>query len=212
MLLLDRYPQERYTDRDLELPVLYDFLERTKGEIGSVIDVGAHYSFGYYAPTLRKYVTFYDALDPNYDSKVEEIADRFIQEDATKYEFDEYDLVLCLSTIEHVGQYPFKYPDCKIARGDLFKKMLTAAGKYLWISFPVGQECVIPGEMAIIGSQELDQWLELVKPYQTTVGYFFSNGPQAGYPWRKATREECINHPYEEKLGTQALCILEVKK
>jgi hypothetical protein len=212
MLLLDRYPQERYTDRDLELPVFYEFLERTKGEIGSVIDVGAHFSAGYYAPTLRKYATFYDALDPNYDQKVEEIADRFIEADALNYEFDEYDLVLCLSTIEHVGQYPFKYEDYKKARLELFKKLIAAAGKYLWISFPVGQEIVIPNEMALVGSQELDQWLELTKPYQTTVGYFFSPGPQAGYPWRKATREECVYHPYEEKLGTQALCVLEVKK
>jgi hypothetical protein len=212
MLLLDHYPQERYTDRDLELPVLYEFLERTKGQIQSVMDVGAHFSAGYYAPTLRKYATFYDALDPNYDQKVEEIADRFIEADATKYDFDEYDLVLCLSTIEHVGQYPFKYEDYKKARLELFKKLIAAAGKYLWISFPVGVECVIPGEMAIVGSQELDGWLELLKPYQVTEGYFFSNGPQAGYPWRKAVREECINHPYEEKLGTQALCVLEVKK
>jgi len=212
MLLLDHYPQERYTDRDLELPVLYEFLERNKKDIGSVIDVGAHFSAGYYAPTLRKYATFYDALDPNYDSKVDDIADRFIEVDATKYEFDEYDLVLCLSTIEHVGQYPFIYPQYKVARGLLFQKLLAAAGKYLWISFPVGQEIVIPGEMALVGQQELDQWLELTKPYQTTTGFFFSNGPQAGYPWRKATREECVNHPYEEKLGTQALCVLEVSK
>jgi hypothetical protein len=212
MLLLDHYPQERYTDRDLELPVLYEFLERKKDEIQSVIDVGAHHSEGYYAKTLRKYVTFYDALDPTYDSKVDEIVDRFIEADALEYEFDEYDLVLCLSTIEHVGQYPIKYPDYKEARLTLFKKLLAASGKYLWISFPVGVECVIPGEMALVGSQELDQWLELVKPYHMTPGFFYSNGPQAGYPWRKATREECVNHPYEEKLGTQALCILEISK
>jgi len=212
MLLLDRYPQERYTDRDLELPVFYEFLEREKDHIQSVMDVGGHFSAGYYAPTLRKYATFYDVLDPNYDQKVDAIADRFIEADATKYDFDEYDLVLCLSTIEHVGQYPVKYEDYKKARLDLFQKLLKAAGKYLWISFPVGQERVISGEMAIVSPLELDQWLELTKPYQTTVGYFFSPGPQAGYPWRKAEREECIHHRYEDKLGNQTICILEVKK
>ncbi len=155
MLIQQEYTIDRRTDRDLELPILYEFLERTKGTIGSVIDVGAHYSAQYYADRMRLYVDFYDALDPNPDPAVSKIADRFFVEDAEEHDFDRYDLVLCLSVSEHVGQYPMTAVDYKAKRRKVFEKMLAAADKFFWISFPVGQAHRIPGEMAIVDGAEL---------------------------------------------------------
>ncbi len=212
MLIQEKYTIERKTDRDLELPVLYEFLERTKGTIGSVIDVGAHYSARYYAETLRVYADFYDALDPNLDADVEKIVDRFLVEDAEIHDFDQYDLVLCLSTIEHIGQYPMTAVDYKVKRRKVLEKMLQAADKYLWISFPVGQAHRIPGEMAIVDGPELDDWLSMMRFCQVTAGFFRSGGPQAGFPWGACNREDIIDLPYQEHLGTCGLCVLEVRK
>ena len=212
MLTLTEYPIERKTDRDLELPVLYEFLDRTEGTIGSVIDVGAHYSTWYYAERLRTYVDLYDALDPNMDKDVAKIADDFFVEDAETHWFNTYDLVLCLSTIEHVGMYPIKAVDYKVKRRKIIEKMLKSAQKYLWLSFPVGLAHIIPGEMAIVTREELDDWLSLMQNYQVTIGFFHSDGPQAGFPWKTCEKEDVINSPYLDHLGTRGICILEVRK
>jgi len=202
----------RSTDRDCELPVLFEFLERTKGQIDSVIDVGAHYSADYYASELRKYVSFYDALDPTIDPKVEPIVDRFLTDDAETYVFDQYDLVLCLSTIEHIGQYPVRVDDFKVKRKQVFKNCLDAAEKYFWISFPVGLEYIAVNELAIVGKKELDEWIGICGKSKIDIGWYFTEGAQAGYPWKPSTAEKCLHHEYTERLGTQALCILEIKK
>ena len=148
MLEPTAFPIVRSTDRDCEIPVLYDFLKRTQGQIESVIDVGAQYSYGYYAPTLRQYTSFYDALDPTYDKKVDDLVDNYIVADAETHQFSQYDLVTCMSTIEHVGQYPKREEEYKIKRKTVFKNMLDAAQKYFWISFPVGLEYIAINELA----------------------------------------------------------------
>ena len=212
MLKLDQFPMERMTDRDLELPVFFEFLKRTKGKIESALDVGAHYSAGYYALELREYVRKYIALDPNYDKEVAEIADEFLTTDATKINLPETDLVLCLSTIEHVGQYPFKFEDFLDQRLNLFCNMLEAAKKYLWISFPVSKYHVIENEMCPITPDELENFLIIASGYKISEGYFWSEGPQGGYPWKKSTKEKLINEDYIDSLGNRGICILEIEK
>jgi len=212
MLNWSRFPQIRKTDRDLELPVFFEFLERTKHQNKSALDVGAHHSADYYAERLRSYVGLYDALDPRDDPAVHPFVDHFYVADAEKTDLGLYDLVVCLSTIEHVGQYPIVDPDYIQKRQRMFVKMLAAAQKYFWISFPVGLPHRVPGEMAIVGESELDIWLALTRPFAVTQGYYWSEGPQAGYPWRTSYREAVMNQPYRDDLGTRAVCILEIWK
>jgi hypothetical protein len=212
MLKLKEFPIIRRTDRDMEIPVLVDFLERFNGKYQSVIDVGAHYTAGYYADEIRKRAKKYHALDPGFDFAVAKIADRFIEADAVHYDFAKYDMVVCCSTIEHVGQYPYRYKDDLKMRKILFKKMLNSAQKYFWISFPVGLEYIDDGEMRIITKEELESWEELIKPYKYEIGFYFSGGPQAGHPWLPNSREKCLNTPYNVRLGTQSLCVIELQK
>jgi hypothetical protein len=212
MLILNDYPIEKRTDRDLELPVFYEFLERTKGTIGSVLDVGAHHSADYYASRLRTYVDRYVALDPRDDPAVHEFSDDFIVGDAETIELPKSDLVVCLSTIEHIGQYPIEVVDYKVKRRTVVMRMIDAAEKYLWLSFPVGLGHRIPGEMAIVDGAELNDWLVIMRYCQVTYGFFQSDGPQAGYPWHACNREDVIDKPYIDSLGNCAICVLEVKK
>lgn len=212
MLILPTYPQVRNTDRDLELPVFFEFLERTKFQLKSALDIGAHYSAEYYAERLRSYVALYDALDPIDDPLVHPFVDHFFVADAEQAELGKYDLVNCLSTIEHVGQYPEADENYIFKRQRMFVKMLVAAQKYFWISFPVGLPHRIPGEMAIVGAVELETWKALTRPFKVTEGYFWSEGPQAGQPWRPASRDFVMGQPYLENLGNRAICVLEIWK
>jgi len=212
LLKLDHFPIVRRTDRDMEIPVLCDFLEKHSPFIKSVLDVGAHYTANYYANEIRKIAQVYHALDPLIDPDVEKIVDKFIVEDATKFKYPKYDLVTCVSVIEHVGQYPFKYDNALDMRLKMFVKMLTAAKKYFFISFPVGLEYVDPGEMSIVTESEFKMWLSFVKPYKHEVAFYYSEGPQAGHPWTLSNKEKCLNIAYNKRLGTQSLCVIAVEK
>jgi len=212
MINWQTFPILKRTDRDCELPVFFDFLERTRGKINSALDIGAHYSASYYASRLRTYVKTYTALDPTMDIEVAKIADEFLVLDACKATLSPHDLVLCLSVIEHVGHYPFVFQDFQDKRRDLLIKMLNAAEKYLWISFPVSRFHTIKGEMTPVTPEELEEFLKLAGRYKVTEGYFWSEGPQAGHPWTKSTREKLINEDYIDSVGNRGICILEVEK
>lgn len=212
LLKLDQFPIRLRTDRDLEIPVLCDFLEKQSPFIKSVLDVGAHYTLNYYANEIRKIASVYHALDPLIDHDVEKIVDKFIVDNAVTYKFGKYDLVTCISVIEHVGQYPVKYENYIEMRLKMFKKMLSSAKKYFVISFPVGLEYTDPGEMSIITEEEFNEFSKLIKIYNHEVAFYYSEGPQAGHPWKPSDREKCLNIAYNERLGTQSLCVMAIEK
>jgi hypothetical protein len=212
MLKINTYPMTRRTDRDVELPNLLAFAKEKKGTYESLLDVGAHFSAGYYANDLRLLAKQYHGLDPGYDESVKMIVDRYIQEDFLQAELQQYDFVLCLSTIEHVGMYPIIYQDRENTRDVFFQKLLAITKKYLWFSFPMGQAYEIPGEMSIIPPEQVKRWLELIKPYKATIGYFWNAGAQAGHPWEVSNFERLAAQKYNDRIGTQAVCIMEIEK
>lgn len=212
MLKLQTYPINLKTDRDLEVPNFLSFLQEKKGSFESFLDVGANYSVNYYANEVRLLAKKYHALDPNRDVEVERIVDKYFATDFLKWPAEEYDFVLCLSTIEHVGMYPVVYADTMKARDDFFEKLLYITKKYLWFSFPVGQPYEMAGEMSIVPVVQCERWLNLIKGYKHEVGFFYSNGPQAGYPWELSTKEKCYSHQYVDSVGNQTICVMEVEK
>jgi len=212
MLNVVQYPMTRKTDRDLEIPNIIAFAREKKMTFESLLDVGCHHSAGYYANDLRLYAKKYHGLDPGFDEEVSRIVDKYIQEDFIEAQLEFYDFVLCCSTIEHVGMYPIIYADRKAIRDIFFTKLLATAKKYLWISFPVGQAYEVPGEMSIIPPDQCEKWLEQIKPYKSKIGFFHTEGAQAGFPWEISSKEKCYSQEYIESLGTQSVCIMEVEK
>ena len=209
MLKINEYPIGFGTDRDCEIPNFLEFLKYYKGRYESLLDVGAHYSANTYGPDVRKLVKKYTAFDPQFDQKVADLCDDFIVGDAVVDPLPAHDVVVCLSTLEHVGQYPIVYPDYIEKRHVMFKKILEAAKKYFWLSVPVGLPHLIEKEMAIFGEQEFERMEKTMEPYITDFGFFFSEGPQAGHPWRPIGRKEVFNKPYIDSLGNRGLCVIE---
>lgn len=209
MLNLREYPIVFKTDRDCEIPNLLEFLNFYKGRYESLLDVGAQYSTGYYAKEVRKKAKKYLALDPIFDKEVAKIVDEFVVADAVKDELPKTDVVICLSTLEHVGQYPISYEDYVEKRQIVFKKILDAAQKYFWVSIPVGRPYIHPGELALFTGEEFEAMEKLMEPYICDFGFYWSDGPQAGYPWKPSDRKTVFNHMYDESLRTRALCVIE---
>jgi len=216
------FPVVLKTDRDCETPLVTEFIQ-SRAPIGSLLDIGAHYSGHHYAHALRKYISRYDGIDiqpPDHDTK--HMLDHYYTGNANMFSFelDQYDAVICVSTIEHAGVSTYQ-GDYVTERMSLFQRCLALARKHMWISFPVGQPYVCPGQMAIITEEHLKEFEQMV--YLVTFGqlgnnkvkerFFYSQGPQASLPWREHTnREAALSVPYMPFIGNQSIAVLEIDK
>src|SRR6185369_647825 len=92
-------------ERDVEIPALLGFLEARRGTFASVLDVGAHHSAHYYAPLVRARFpgVVYDGVDIVPDPETAGLIDTYHVGNVTEVQLGPYDLVSCVSTIEHCG-------------------------------------------------------------------------------------------------------------
>jgi len=200
------------TDRDLEIPNFVDYVRSRPGGVVSLLDVGAHYSTDYYAKLIRPYVKIYHGTDPTYDERTKGVLDDYLVGDFLELQYGAYHMVSCISTIEHVGMYPKVYENRETAREIMFDKMLWIAQKYLWLSFPCGTPYEIPGEMSIVGGEQCERWIKKARKHKVNVGYYHSDGPQAGYPWELSTRQKVYDTQYQMDVGNQSIVIIEIEK
>ena len=203
------------TDRDAEIPLLLDYVKSIKFE--SLLDVGAHYSghIGYsgYAKDIRLLTKIYDGIDILNDNITNKILDKFYVGNAIDYPLQKYDVVLCVSTIEHSGISTYKKEDPYEERNKLFKRCLELAKKYVWISFPVGLEYTYPNELSIIPERQLIEWENLTKDYKVRERFAYTQGAQAGLPHYEHTkRDVAIKIPYIDYVGNSSIAVLEIDK
>jgi hypothetical protein len=208
------FPVVFKTDRDCEIPLLTEFISR-HGPLGSLLDIGAHWSGHHYVRPLRGMVRQWDGIDiqPCDDVTRHLLSDYYVGNANTEpFEPKSYDAVICVSTIEHSGVSTYQ-GDYVLERNRLFSRCLSLAKKYVWISFPVGQECVCPGQMAIITEKDLRSFEEKSKAYKVQKRFIYSQGPQAGHPWREhEKREVALSVPYMGFIGNQSICVMEIEK
>lgn len=210
------FPINLKTDRDAESPILKEWIEKIS-PIESLLDVGCatSRSDGNYADFVRTHVKRYDGIDIMNDPHTAEILDNYYVGNAVDYPFDrKYDVVICVSVIEHAGLSTYKKTNPKEERDNLFKRCLELSNKYLWISFPTGLPYTYPDQLSVITEDQLKYWESLVKNFKVTERFLHNSaGPQAGTPWREHRKREaaCLQQ-YFDYIGDQSITILEVEK
>lgn len=218
MLILEKdfikeFPVVNRTDRDCESPLLLEYVE-SKAPIGSLLDIGAHYSASptHYAHKIRPLVKQYDGVDIIDDPEAKKVLDHFYVGNANTLALPQYDMVICVSTIEHAGISTYK-GDYVEERMKLFETCLLHTKKYLWISFPVGQEYFYPNELAPVTANQLKRWETQTSNFKVKERFFWSQGPQASHPWYEHTkREVAVKIPYIDLVGNQSICVMEIEK
>jgi hypothetical protein len=207
------FPIVLKTDRDCETPMVTEWV-RKKAPLGSLLDIGAHYSGHHYAREIRNHVGEYHGIDIQPpDELTKSILHAYFVGNANDYHFDHhYDAVICVSTIEHSGVSTYKGDYVK-ERQALFEKCLSLARKHLWISFPVGQPYIFEGELAVVTAEHMAMFESLCKGCTVKKRFFYNQGPQANHPWyQHAKREVAFKVPYIEYIGNQSIAVMEVDK
>ena len=201
-------------DRDCEVPLLLEFLQKI-APIDSLLDIGAHTSCvpEKYGQEVRKLVKRYDGIDILPATETESIIDNYFTGNVLELPLEKYDVVVCLSSIEHSGTSTYKRENPYEERDKVFMKCLELTKKYLWISFPVGQEYTYPNELSIITDKKLKRWETLTSNFKVKERFFYNQGPQARHPWYEHTkREVAVKIPYIDYIGNQSLAVLEIDK
>lgn len=198
----------QYNERDIEDPALISFVEKHK-DIKSVLDVGACYSYATYANKLRALVKKYDGIDILPDQETEKILDKYIVDNVKNYN-KKYDLVSCISTIEHAGISTYKTADHVKERRLIFKKLLDLSKKYVFLTFPYGKESFHENEFANITSKDLQVFTKMCSKVKTT--FYFSEFPQGKIPFVEVEKEFANDVEYKRELGTRCVCIMEILK
>lgn len=218
MNILREFPYKWGTDRDCEFPVLVEFVKSKVGQFESLLDVGAWYSHHTYLDVIRPLAPRYDAIDIRDDPLVRAKADNYYVGNVIGHPIsdeDSYDMVICVSTVEHAGISTYKSPDYDFDQNFVFLSCVQAARKFLWISFPVGLPHFYPGEWAIIHREKLNAWEKLLRrrEYKFKERFFYTEWAQMKKPWKEHDdREFALTRPYVDSVGTQSVCVLEVEK
>ena len=204
------FPVATKTDRDCEVPLLMEWIDRL-GPIDSLLDIGCHYSEHYYARLIRPRVRLYDGVDVAFDPPTGQVLNNYYLGNANKVELVPHDVVICVSTIEHSGLSTYK-DDYVAERIKLFARCVSLAKKHLWISFPIGQEHVEEGQLAIITAEHEAKFRKMIPPSaKVNQRFFYSQGPQAGHPWNEHRKGDvAVRIPYLEFVGNQSICVLEI--
>src|SRR3989338_26764 len=123
--LIRHIEYKHFNDRDIEIPALLDFMSRHREKFASLLDVGARYSHLYYAPLVRQQFpnVFYDGVDICPDPDTAKLLNTYHVGNVTEPFLGPYDLVTCISTIEHCGLTSYKRDDIKAEQLKVFSRV-----------------------------------------------------------------------------------------
>ena len=214
MLNLKKIGYQFYNERDLEIPAILDFVKEHP-DVVTALDVGCHWSWSYYAPEIRKMLSNYDGLDLLADSQTAAIIDKYWQINVLDFENRHYDLVMCISSLEHAGISTYKIKDYKLEQQEVFAKLLELSKKYLFLTFPYGKEALHKGQFANITKEQFTVLSRLVDIWGKTkeeLHFYFSEFPQGKKLWEEVDMEFANEVEYKSELGTRCLCIWSLEK
>ncbi len=217
---LGGYPVVTKNDRDCEVPNLISYI-KDRAPVKSLLDVGCAHSHLSYAKAVKGLVELYHGIDVVDSPETKEILDYCYKSNVIDCNFDffEYDLVTCVSVIEHAGLSTYK-ANFRRERYRLFERLLDLSKKDVWLSFHVGLEyiaCNNEGnpDFCAVTRQDLEYFelLATFKGWKLKERFFYTQGAQAGYPWREhEDRDLALKVPYMDFIGNQSICIMELSK
>jgi len=216
ILDVSKIEYKNFNERDVEVPALMSVVRRFIP--GSVLDVGAHYSWYTYASGMRKLIPVggYDAVDLLEDAKTAEIVDRYRVSDvgALARERPEFDMVFSVSVVEHVGIKPVRHPAARALRCEFVTAMLSMTKNVAFLTFPYGLYGECPGEAMNVTNDELTifESLGASEEFASETQFFQNKRPAFRERWFEVSRQEASSIPLTPALGATCVGLLLFRK
>ena len=194
-------------ERDVEIPLLLNWLDRNDARYASVLDVGCALSA--YLPEVRKLAVVLHGIDIQYDRQVVPFLDEYIVENFLYADLPRYDFVFSISTIEHVG---VEYLPSKLYRElqlEFFAKMVELSKRGFFLTFPYGENDLFSGFYYNGNRQLLDDYLKLArgcKIYKKFISTPDQSDPEG---WREIPQDLADKATNELSGGVRSICVIE---
>lgn len=210
MINLSTIKYSNFNERDVEVPMLLAVAQSWKGEVASILDVGACYSFFTYAKDLRKILegVRYDGVDILPCEKTAAILDSYLQSNLADLDAEQkYDAVICISTIEHSGISSYKKLDYQKEQLGVFTKICDLALKKILLTFPFGSPGLFENEYANITKGLLQEFHSVAAAagFSTACDFYYNEFPQGGKPWSEINIDSAAAVPLAKDKGVQCI-------
>ena len=199
-----------FTERDIEIPKLLDFITAHSSEIQKILDVGCKGSL--YLPKLKIYKKIIDGIDILPGEKEKEYLRNYFVGNFLERPLEKYDLVISVSTLEHAGIEPYKVKDYVEEQYKFFKKIIDISRNFVYVTFPYGVFCFHPESCATMTRERLDAFLKLLGNVDYKLSFYYVADPHAGFGWIEITQDAADKVELGHGIGVRCVCILEVKK
>lgn len=219
MITLNDITKKHFNERDVEVPSFVKFVNSSMPECNSLLDVGGHYSYATYAQSIKDILSTkqYDACDILNDPDTAKIVNKYMVGNVSELDLPKYDLVSCISVIEHCGITTYKKDDIEEEQNKIFQRMADLANQGLYLTFPYGLPGLFPEQYSNIHNSLLNKFCEY---WQNTKGptatinlqFFYNEFSPQGKPWIELEREVASLVPLRVDLGlVQCVCIFEAR-
>ncbi len=174
-------------ERDIEIPMMCQFLQKLDGDKKSVLDVGAAQAF--YYDTIKPFVGPMHGVDllPKPEGYPE--GWHYQQGDFLYDEVPAADLVTCISVIEHVGVEYVPNPLYQELQVEFMKNLAEHARVAAFVTLPYGEGILIAGQYYLCGRKQMDLYLNVLKDYYVNLKFYNNPNPRDPAGWRECTQD-----------------------
>lgn len=203
------FPDKYQSERNVEIPLLLDFV-KSRPDIKRALDVGCSHAL--YAKELSEAVPHLDGIDLVLDHDVNQYFKKFFVGDVLNLKLKLYDLVSCVSTLEHYGVKHETGDDYEAKQEALVKRLGSLAKKYVYITIPYGQPQHVLGTHSITGNKTLAKFRKALVGFKTTVEFYSKAFPENQGQWVQVPQKKADSVVYTPGGYVTCLCIIKAVK
>jgi hypothetical protein len=205
-----------FNERDVEIPRLLNFVDEHSQNIKTILDVGCYGS--QYLKQLKEKGKIVDGIDVHFgETKLgrekEFLRNYFVGNAVTYSPLGKYDLVICLSTLEHAGINGYIVKDFIAEQNSLFKKLIDASKRFIYVTFPYASTPSLQeGQCVNMTRDRLDTFWKAIPPTadEIDLGFYFIEAIHVVSGWTEIPQDIADKVEYDPAEGCRCVCILKV--
>lgn len=198
-------------ERDLEIPLLCQFLQKLDGAQKSVLDVGAAQAAYYDA--IAPYVGPWHGIDLLPRPEGIPAGWHYQKGDFLYDETPMADLVYSVSTVEHVGVEYVPNPLYLELQVEFIRSIVNHAREAAFITLPYGEGILVAGRYYLCGRSQMDLYLDVLRDEYVNLKFFYNPNPRDPAGWREVSQKEADRSTGDlSGHGTDTIAVMQVAR
>lgn len=196
-------------ERDIEIPLLIDFVSRHTGYTSNLLDVGVNHAT--YLPELRKRIGVLHGIDLTVPHPIMPLLDKFFQGDINIIELPRYDLVISISTVEHIGVEYYQTANYRELQIEAVRKMALLAKRAAFVTMPYGEPILNCGHYYQWNARVLEETRREIRPLKMKTTFWSTPDRIKQGSWREVPQTLADKATNELSGGVNTICVIEIE-